>query len=636
MVKIIQGDCRETLKTLGDRTVQCVVTSPPYYGLRDYGTATWEGGDQECEHTINNPDADPKAAFAGRVTRGNRTACLKCGAIRVDDQIGLEETPEEYVAKLVELFREVRRVLKDDGTLFLNLGDSYFGGGGAHKPEHANPGLSRSASRGGVPHAKPYGTSGKEPASSPERGCLCGNLCDECRRAYRIGKSHSGNLPVPMQSALLSESTPEHKELQPDHLPTLDLEAPEVRNDHAIQDFENSKDREGEPPPVSPVSMLDLSFRQPQEYSRQLDKPSICLLCGRSFLRSVQGYVDKLDERQEQVLHSQDNALPSDQQEYDNQYKDTVCEYCKEIASYRDCTIASHLKSKDLIGIPWMVAFALRADGWYLRSDIIWHKPNPMPESVTDRPTKSHEYIFLLTKSARYYYDAEAIKEPASGRNGSTFDGERDLAVRPTTGRGPRNDPKEWTFGQQKRIDRVEATGGAVSGGTGEIESHGTTRNKRSVWTVSTKPYSGAHFATFPPDLIEPCILAGTSEKGECRNCGKAWARVVEKETNTELRNLAGKNNDAYQRGRVTPRGSEVGDFHDLGTVSIKQLGWAPQCDCDFSTVPQIVLDPFNGAGTTGLVAIKHNRDYIGLELNPEYIKLTEDRLNEIQQILIP
>lgn len=259
-MKVLQGDCLETLKTLDACLVQTCVTSPPYYGLRDYG---------------------------------------------MDAQIGLEETPDAYVDKLVQVFREIRRVLRDDGTLWLNLGDSY-----------ANSG------KGGNP----------------------------------AGSDWSG--------------------------------------------FVGNNDREK-------------------------------------------------------------SAMPRAMK-------------AKEIG----------LKPKDLIGIPWLVAFALRADGWYLRSDIIWHKPNPMPESVTDRPTKSHEYIFLLSKSANYYYDQEAIAEP------STWAGD------PRAGYG--------------RLHYRGKREGQEGTGQENFVSISETRNKRSVWTVTTKPYSGAHFATFPPDLIEPCILAGS------------------------------------------------------------------------------------------------------------------------------
>jgi DNA modification methylase len=305
MDKIIKGDCIEVLKTLPDGIINTVITSPPYYGLRDYG---------------------------------------------IDGQFGLEETPEAYTQKLVELFREIRRVLRDDGTVWLNLGDSYAGSGGDHT------GLN-------------------------SRSC-----------------------------------------------PTLE------RN-------EDKKRRK-------PIKVTD------------------------------------------------------------------------------------GLKPKDIIGIPWRVAFALQSDGWYLRQDIIWHKPNPMPESVTDRCTKSHEYIFLLSKSQKYYFDNEAIKEDAS----------------PDTSLRNRDEP------------RLNNTPGRTKMG-GLVKNDYETRNKRSVWTVSTKPFSEAHFATFPEELINPCVLAGCPEGG-------------------------------------------------------------------------LVYDPFMGAGTTALVAKKLARHYLGSELNPEYIKIAEKRLSNIEQSL--
>jgi DNA modification methylase len=192
------------------------------------------------------------------------------------------------------------------------------------------------------------------------------------------------------------------------------------------------------------------------------------------------------------------------------------------------------LKSKDLIGIPWRVAFALQADGWYLRSDIIWSKPNPMPESVADRPTKAHEYIFLLSKSARYFYDAAAIQEPLSAATRERWGALAGQRINPRSSAPDRNDYTD--------------IGGASQLGAGE------TRNKRSVWHVATQPYSGAHFATFPEALIEPCILAGCPVGGT-------------------------------------------------------------------------VLDPFTGSGTTGAVAIRHQRNFIGCELNADYIALAERRI---------
>lgn len=301
-VEIQIGDCLASMRGMPEKSVHCCVTSPPYFGLRDYGHA---------------------------------------------GQIGLEDTPDAFVARLVEVFREVRRVLRDDGTLWLNLGDSYATqpGKGANVPQTKHP-------------------KNDYPSSAPHRS-----------------KSFDG------------------------------------------------------------------------------------------------------------------------------------------------------LKPKDLIGIPWRVAFALQADGWYLRQDIIWHKPNPMPESVTDRCTKAHEYVFLLSKSARYYFDAEAIKEKASQPTG-----------------------KPKLTGQHKADAGGFTTNGKGNSSLGSNQG-AEFRNRRSVWTISTKPFKGAHFATFPPDLIEPCILAGCPVGGT-------------------------------------------------------------------------VLDPFGGAGTTGLVAKRHDRNAILCELNPEYAAMARERID--------
>ena len=306
---ILFGDCRETLKEL-DTKVRMCVTSPPYYGLRDYGTATWVGGDPNCNH-MRDSKVNPSNCITGHKNHDKmagvgdaiyKTVCPKCGAVRQDSQIGLEETPEEYIENLVSVFRSVRDVMTDDGTLWVNIGDSYYN--------------------------------------------------------YRPGKGQA----LPKQTV--------------------------------------SKTKQ--------------------------DLPDECAKRG--------------------------NKLEG-------------------------------LKEKDLIGIPWVLAFALRADGWYLRQDIIWHKPNPMPESVRDRCTKSHEYIFLLSKNRKYYYNNEAIKEPVK-QDWGTRDRTKGKYHNPGTGLVPHS-------GLSKSYDR---------------------KNKRDVWTVTNKPYKGAHFAVFPPDLIEPCILAGSQE----------------------------------------------------------------------------------------------------------------------------
>ena len=384
--RILTGSCLDVLPTLPEQSAHCVVTSPPYFGLRDYGA---------------------------------------------DGQIGLEPTPDEFVAALVQVFREVRRVLRDDGTLWLNLGDSYASSAG-------------------------------EKVQRPQR-------------------DNSGGL---------------------------------VNN--------------------------------------------------------------RIDSRGKQSWT--DGAVTG--------------------GVYREYGSA---KPKDLLGIPWRVAFALQADGWYLRSDIIWSKPNPMPESVTDRPTKAHEYLFLLTKSPRYFYDADAIREPSAEpervRGDAIGHTQRKLAGRP--------------------VDRIAE----------QVAS----RNRRSVWHVATQPFSGAHFATFPPKLIEPCILAGTSARGACAECGAPWVRVVERGESDYAR--LGKHlgaqfgkNDSQPGSRGQTRNAN-GTVPSLRAAPVLGITWEPSCTCDAGVVPCTVLDPFNGAATTGVVACQHGRDYLGIELNPEYVALSEDRL---------
>lgn len=368
-VTILKGDCREVLRGLPDESVHCVVTSPPYWGLRDYGVAR---------------------------------------------QIGMEGAFTDYVGVMVEVFGLVRRVLRKDGTCWLNLGDSYLGGG-----------------RGG------------------------GGEDDKQR-------TNVGSLAA----------------------------IPNAR-------------------------------------------------------------------------------IPG-------------------------------LKAKDLAGVPWRVAFALQADGWWLRQDIIWSKPNPMPESVRDRCTKAHEYLFLLSKSERYYYDADAIAEPATYAGKIVTLGEKSLSV-----------------GQANGANVAKSGNALVSSVT-----VADTRNRRSVWEVTTQPFPDAHFATFPPALIEPCILAGCPVCC-CSTCAAPWNRLVEK----------------VGTGRVYERGNCASDSRAIGlpqrsgggsgalSVATTFLGWEPSCNCGSPAVGGTVLDPFAGAGTTGLVADRLKRNAILIELNPEYAAMAERRI---------
>lgn len=309
------------------------------------------------------------------------------------------------------------------------------------------------------------------------------------------------------------------------------------------------------------------------------------------------------------------------------------------------------LKPKDLVGIPWMLAFELRRRGWYLRQEIIWNKPNPMPESVTDRCTKSHEQIFLFSKSKKYYFDVEAIKTTVKSEHKNI--------------NGAPGQPKHSM--NQPRLNKKFRPNGIVrdrlldydskekklrpntSRGEFEKESYipepSGKANKRSVWTVPTQSFKEAHFATFPEKLIEPCVLAGTSEHGCCSECGKPYERIVEKETafqsgsgkakipmgwhqsgslrhaSKDVRINSGKNVDSIQ--------SNSGEYDiRMGPVnSSKTTGWKSTCKCKSKIKPPIVLDPFMGAGTTAMLSKKKMRDYIGIELNKKYISIAEKRL---------
>lgn len=329
-IKIFNGNALSVLRYLPDESVNCCVTSPPYWGLRDYQTGEWDGGDPECDHRQETPRFNgPKqttaqvSGHASKAEMNGRRECQKCGAVRIDEQIGLEKTPEEYVEKIVAIFHEVKRVLRDDGTLWLNLGDSYT-------------------------------VSGK--GGNPEAG----------KQATNKGSQTVGVL-----------------------------------------------------------------YRKTGDMQREV--------------------------AQTNVIRNYDGLPP-----------------------------------KNLVGIPWRVAFALQADGWILRQDIIWSKPNPMPESVLDRCTKSHEYLFLLTKSAIYCYDAGAIAEKALNAGKVISLGDKSFSKGQANGMG------------------IEASGNGAKDEYQVVK----TRNKRSVWNVATEPFPEAHFATYPTDLIRPCILAGCPSGG--------------------------------------------------------------------------------------------------------------------------
>jgi hypothetical protein len=295
------------------------------------------------------------------------------------------------------------------------------------------------------------------------------------------------------------------------------------------------------------------------------------------------------------------------------------------------------LKPKDLVGIPWRVAFALQADGWWLRSDIIWNKPNCMPESVRDRPTTSHEHVFLLTKSARYFWDQEAVREESARPD--LMDKTRNIMSASDKGRMTTGYTVQEGSDYRRGIPYCNPAG----------------RNIRTVWTIPTYPYSEAHFATFAPALVEPMIKAGTSERGCCPQCGMAWRRVVERgrETTTEKVERLGKQKKGGTDGRRISQNLDYSGHHDSNVRQSTTIGWRPGCECyggkwaeefggrpdeaplDGIVVPCRVLDPFGGAMTTGLVADRLGRDATLIELSEDYCRMGYDRIKGDAPMLV-
>lgn len=449
---IIVGDALTELAKLPAESVDCCVTSPPYWGLRDYGVA---------------------------------------------GQMGLEPTPDEFVQKLCAVFRQVGRVLKTAGTLWLNLGSSYADSGGTYpNPSHRGK------------HARSCDSDGRALRDSQVADRVCPYCGDELKDGSQI--RHEYNAGSGLSNAL--------------------DERPLSLRDRDIEISDSSKASLSVSHGAVPRSTTRASFRRDRAVCVPRAKPS----ASREELSTFSGGVDHPEDTSACSGGTIQTARPLVQHTQGTGVFCKACGYC--------ANTFPRFKPKDLVPIPWMVAMALQADGWYLRSDIIWHKPNPMPESVTDRPTKSHEYIFLFAKSERYHYDNSAMQEPATyhGPNG---------AVKSPYGQGFARSGNKY---RKPRPGSENLNLGAQAGG---IPWEGKpTRQRRSVWSVTTKPFKGAHFATFPPDLIEPCIKAGCPESGT-------------------------------------------------------------------------VLDPFFGAGTTGLVASRLNRRFIGIELNPAYAEIARERI---------
>ena len=554
------GDALTVLKTLPDESVQCCVTSPPYWGLRDYGTATWEGGDVACDHLrpplggdgktsgLNAKYADDGAFDGKQHPRLQHYAdvCGKCGARRIDAQLGLEESPDAYVAKMVEVFREVRRVLRRDGTCFLNLGDSFH-----------NKQLQ------GIPWRVAFAL---------QESYYTGTIRNEHDRIW-LAAMIDGEGCMFIHKRKTGQSNGQGYERKHDSYGS----GLEVANCH-----ESIVRRCLEITGKGSICFQDKESRfknRKQRLYRWNLRSNEC----RDVVREVYPYL--VGKQHEARLLC---GCPSSGEQAE--------------ATHRALMLLHNGGETD---VDFPIPASMVEPGFYLRSDIIWSKLNPMPESVTDRPTKSHEYVFLLTKAATYYWDAEAVKEGfADKRMGNP--GAYKWAYGEATGKG------KGESSLLKENGRVEGwnADGAKSG-----------RNLRSVWTIATQPFKGAHFATFPQKLAETCIKAGTSERGCCPTCGGPWERVVEKETVWRERP---NQYTSYREINGQPDQRKQG-------ISATTLGWRPTCSCgETDTRPCVVLDPFSGAGTTGLVATRLGRDYIGIELNPAYNAMAKGRIENM------
>lgn len=585
--RVLVGDVRDVLARLPDASVQCVVTSPPYWGLRDYQT---------------------------------------------DGQIGLEPTPDAYVETLVDVFRDVKRVLRDDGVLWLNLGDSYATGG-----------TKQTGRRDEMPQylarrAEQYATGTVKATATPTTRTdvrydfdalkpkdLCG-IPWAVVKALQAGY-YAGRMPIERDRAWLAgvidgEGTicGFHHIRRDDGRPRTGVHVFITNSNHAMLD---------EAARIWPASR--------SEHTRagegHLGGDTWRWICSGSenklqFLREM--YPHLVTKRQQAIVAYNLLLLVRDAKRLGQSAQmQAVRDKRKLMTEW-----LSALNHKRPVDLPsWLIEPpTVRETGWYLRSDVIWSKPNPMPESVTDRPTKAHEYVFLLSKRERYYYDAEAVAEPASLAMEQQMEQgyNNGLGLKDYDGAGVQNPStvKARIIANARRrsmrFTSVQADGLGIKASGNEAKPYeqqserGITRNARSVWTIPTQPYPEAHFATFPEAVPERCIKAGTSEMGACAACGAPWRRVVER----ECRDYRPTPYDSGRPDGLTLRGTQFTGGSAMTT------GWHPACDCDAGEpVPCGVLDPFCGSGTTGRVAVRLGRHFIGIELNPSYAELARARI---------
>ena len=508
MNKIYQGDCLEVLKTFPDESVNCCITSPPYWGLRDYGTATWEGKNAGCDH--KKPTRVGNNCTTGHNTMIDtdfyKDVCRKCGAKRIDNQLGLEKTPEEYVEKMVNIFREVKRILKKDGTVWLNLGDSYCSGKSRYSSKpHTISGKDRGDNHNKKPDLYYHPTlKDKDLVGIPwmvafalQQPYYTGQIKDEKDRVW-LASMIDGEGCMFIHKRKAGQSNGQGYFRKNDTYGA----GLEVANTH-ISIIQRCME-------ITGMGSICTVERETKYKKRNIPlhrwnmRSNQC----RNIIREIYPYLVGKQHEARLLL-----GCPSSG---------------KDAEKAHASLIALHNNKDTCIDFP--PPESMYEQGFYLRQDIIWNKKNPMPESVTDRCTKSHEYIFLLSKSSKYYYDYEAIQEDS-------------VDPESFTGRRPRKMTEEY----------IKTTGHSNTSGV-KIGKTYEKRNKRSVWTVNTKSYKEAHFATYPVDLIVDCIKAGCPKEG-------------------------------------------------------------------------IILDPFIGSGTTGEAALRLERKFVGIELNKDYIKLANTRL---------
>ena len=538
--EIIQGDSLEVLKEMPGGVVDCVVTSPPYWGLRDYGAA---------------------------------------------GQLGLEPTIKEYIDNMVEVFREVRRVLKDSGTAWVNMGDAYNSDASNQNGEFLD-GKIRGGNREMGRHKKgKTGLKPKDLIGQPWRLALdLQQPYEHVQIKNRIDRAWAAGLVDGEGCITILCCTSSHGSGD-SYPPVLQVRMCDILPLQKLYDITGYGKTSPKQEPPSQVG-------QRPSYQWRLN--------ARKAVNIIAEIYPYLLVKKKQAIIAWNHQMI--RESYNVKRGITIPTKALEKQKYCYALIRQ-ANTGAQIDIPsWMKEPEIKIEsGWYLRSDCIWAKPNPMPESVTDRPTKSFEHVFLLSKQQRYFYDADAVRE-----DGQTY-------TRKAGGYHNRNGNNASRF--------------AGKGGFGDSDVTTTGRNLRDVWTIPTQAFPGAHFATFPEKLVEPCIRAGTSKMGNCAECGKPWVRVVEKtfeKTGPEKEKIS----DAeWQQGwEGVPRGSN-------STIT---TGWKRTCTCTTTEiVSPIVLDPFSGSGTVALVAKKLNRDFLGIELNEEYAEMSRKRLYDKMALFV-